>query len=152
MGKALTLLGGKSAWLGDHLKCQCSNARNVGSKWEELVIFVQVQVVIILGSQRRCRKTPMTKVIQWTGTDSLGRAGWEGKERELPFMRKNNRHTWGSALGWMMSQWRGYGLEGRQTWVMLSWVSATGRSSRWTCLLTTGASITITCSCLHGTL
>lgn len=51
---------------------------------EELEICVHVQATIILGSQVCGRKTPMTKIVQWMSTDSLGRAGWKGKEREFP--------------------------------------------------------------------
>lgn len=123
----------------------------MGSKQEEPEIFVQVKLRITVGSQECDGKAPMTKVLQWVGTDSLGTAG---KERELSFMRKISRHTWGSALGWIASQSRAYELEGGQTCVM-SWLSATGcfniknkqinpSYSRRNCIFIS--------SCLHGTL
>lgn len=42
MGEALTF-SGKSAGLGASLKCPCTNAYNVGHKWEEFEVCMQLQ-------------------------------------------------------------------------------------------------------------
>lgn len=57
---------------------------------------------------------------------ALGRTGWECEETEYPFIWKSSRDVWSSALGWVINQLRAcpWGLVGRATWVMLSWLSA----------------------------
>lgn len=69
----------------------------MGNKLEELETCVQVQATIILGSQICGRKMPTTKTVQWMGTDSLRRAGWEGKEEFLPCEKIAGTH---GALPW----------------------------------------------------
>lgn len=75
-------------------------------------IFSSLQV-----SKWWANHSPMTGVLQWLGTGSLGRTGWEDEERQLPCIWERSRNARSSA----MSQPRagGTGLAGRP-WVTLS--------------------------------
>jgi len=59
--------------------------------------------MILLALQRCGRVVPMTEVLEWKDTDSLGRTGRQDEEGVLPSMSMISWSAWSSTCGWMSS-------------------------------------------------